>query len=103
MAFKHLQGLQGPLPWAVWQPVPMLDNPCSEEIFLRFNLNLPWCNFEAISFCPITCYLGEETDPHLATTSFQVLVESNKVSPQPTFLQAKQPQLPQLLLIRLVL
>jgi len=31
--------------------------------------------------CPITCYLGKETDTHLATTSFQAVVESNKVSP----------------------
>ncbi|KAK4826382.1 hypothetical protein QYF61_008053 [Mycteria americana] len=42
---------------------------------------------ETISSCPITCYLGEETDPHLTTTSFQ----------------ATQSQLPQPLLIRLVL
>ncbi|KAK4821599.1 LOW QUALITY PROTEIN: hypothetical protein QYF61_025176 [Mycteria americana] len=59
--------------------------------------------FAAISSCPMACYLGEETDPHLATTSFQVVVESNKVSPQPPFLQPKQPQLPQLLLIRFTL
>ncbi|KAK4815596.1 hypothetical protein QYF61_004811 [Mycteria americana] len=33
----------------------------------------------------------------------RVAVESNKVSPQPPLLQAKQPQLPQMLLIRLLL
>ncbi|KAK4831149.1 hypothetical protein QYF61_015452 [Mycteria americana] len=48
---------------------------------------------EAISSRPITSYLGEETDPHLTTTSFQVVVESKKVSPQPLLLQTKQPQL----------
>ena len=58
---------------------------------------------EVISSCLIACYLGEETDTHLATTSFQVVVESDKVSPEPPFLQTKQPQFPQLLLIRLVL
>ena len=58
---------------------------------------------EAIASCPIASYLGEETNTHLTTTSFQVVVESNKVSPQPPLLQTKQPQLPQLLLIRLVL
>ncbi|KAK4832249.1 hypothetical protein QYF61_021601 [Mycteria americana] len=47
----------------------------------------PLAQLEAISSHPITCYLGEETDPHLATTSFQ----------------AKQPQLPQPLLRRLLL
>ncbi|KAK4813607.1 LOW QUALITY PROTEIN: hypothetical protein QYF61_011953, partial [Mycteria americana] len=82
-SFKHLQG------WGLnhfpGQPVPMLDNPL------------------AVSCCFMACYLGEETDPHLATTSFQVAVESNKVSPQPPLLQAKQPQFPQPPPIRLVL
>jgi len=58
---------------------------------------------EAISPCPITCYLGKDTDIHLTPSSLQVVVESDKVSPQPPFLQTKQPRLPQLLLIRLVL
>ncbi|KAK4806231.1 hypothetical protein QYF61_013375 [Mycteria americana] len=48
-------------------------------------------------------FLTKETDPHLSTTSFQVVVESDKVSPQPPFLQAKQPQFPQPLFIRLLL
>uniref|UniRef100_A0A8B9MEC2 Phospholipid scramblase n=1 Tax=Accipiter nisus TaxID=211598 RepID=A0A8B9MEC2_9AVES len=52
-------------------------------------------HFEAISSCPIVCYLGKETDTHLATISFQVVVESDKVSSQPPLLQTKQPQLPQ--------
>ena len=58
---------------------------------------------EAIIPCPIACYLGEETDIQLITTSFQVVVENDKVSPEPPFHQATQPQFPQLLLIRLVL
>ena len=57
---------------------------------------------EAISSCLISCYLGEEANTHLTATSFQVVVESDKVSPWPPFLQAKQPQLPQLLLTRLM-
>ncbi|KAJ7401113.1 hypothetical protein BTVI_98768 [Pitangus sulphuratus] len=44
--------------------------------------------------------LGEETNPHLATTSLQGVVESDEVSPGPPLLQAKHPQLPQLLLVR---
>ena len=55
---------------------------------------------EAISSHPMAHYLGDETNTHLTTTSFQVVVESNKVSPQPLFLQSKQPEFPQLLLIR---
>jgi len=57
---------------------------------------------KAISSCPITSYLGEETDTHFTTISFQVVVNSDKVSPQPPLLQSKQSQFPQLLLIRLV-
>ncbi|KAK4820403.1 hypothetical protein QYF61_026239, partial [Mycteria americana] len=69
------------------QPVPMLDNPFSEEKFPNIQSKPPLAQLEAISSCPTTCYLGEETDPHLSTTSFQ----------------AKQSQLPQPLLIRLLL
>ncbi|KAK4831732.1 LOW QUALITY PROTEIN: hypothetical protein QYF61_018862 [Mycteria americana] len=100
-SFKYLQGWR--LNHFPGQPVPMLDNPFSEEKFPNIESKPPLAQLEAISSCPITCYLGEETDPHLSTTSFQGVVESNKVSPQPPFLQAKQPQFPQPLLIRLVL
>ncbi|KAK4825597.1 hypothetical protein QYF61_000686 [Mycteria americana] len=54
------------------QPVPMLDNPFSEEKFPNIQSKPPLAQLEAISSCPITCYLGEETDPHLSTTSFQL-------------------------------
>ncbi|KAK4831748.1 hypothetical protein QYF61_018946 [Mycteria americana] len=84
-------------------PVPMLDHPFSKEIFPNIQSKPLLMQLEAISSCPIASYLGEETDPHLSTTSFQVVVESDKVSPQPPFLQAQQPQFPQLLLIRLLL
>ncbi|KAK4830124.1 hypothetical protein QYF61_008551 [Mycteria americana] len=83
--------------------VPMLDNPLGEEKFPNIQSKPPLAQLEAISSRPITCYLGEETDPHLSTTSFQVVVESDKVSPQPPFLQAKQSQFPQPLLRRLLL
>ena len=59
---------------------------------------------EAIASHPNASYLGEETNNScLTSTSFQVAVESNKVSPQPPLLQTKQPQFPQPPLIRLVL
>ncbi|KAK4821381.1 hypothetical protein QYF61_018919 [Mycteria americana] len=90
MSFKYLEG------WGLHhfpgQPVPTLDNPFSKEFFPNIQSKPPLAQLEAVSSCPITCYLGEETDPHLSTPSFQVVVESNKVSPQPPFLQAKQPQ-----------
>ncbi|KAK4816046.1 hypothetical protein QYF61_011054 [Mycteria americana] len=100
-SFKYFQGWQ--LNHFPGQPGPVLENPFSEDIFPNTQSKPPLVQLEAVSSRPITCYLGEETDPHLATTSFQVVVESNKVSPQPPFLQAKQPQFPQPLLIRLVL
>ncbi|KAK4810966.1 hypothetical protein QYF61_014438 [Mycteria americana] len=81
----------------------MLDHPFSEVKFPNIQSKAPLVQLEAVSSRPITCYLVEETDPHLSTTSFQVVGESNKVSPQPPFLQAKQPQFPQPLLIRLLL
>ncbi|KAK4817250.1 hypothetical protein QYF61_005463, partial [Mycteria americana] len=49
----------------------MLDNPFSEEKFPNIQSKPPLAQLEAISSRPITCYLGEETDPHLSTTSFQ--------------------------------
>ncbi|KAK4823326.1 hypothetical protein QYF61_000928 [Mycteria americana] len=73
-----------------WQPVPMLDNRLGEEIFPNIQSEPPLVQLKAISSCPMACYLGEETDPHLSTTSFQAVVESNKVSPQTPLLQAKQ-------------
>ncbi|KAK4827951.1 hypothetical protein QYF61_022566, partial [Mycteria americana] len=59
------------------EPVPMLDNPFSDEIFPNIQSKLPWAQVEDLSSCPGTCYLGEETDTHLTTTSFQIVVESN--------------------------
>ncbi|KAK4816629.1 hypothetical protein QYF61_019328 [Mycteria americana] len=53
------------------QPVPVLENPFGEEIFPNIQSKPPLAQLEAISSCPITCYMGEETDPHLSTTSFQ--------------------------------
>ena len=52
-----------------------------KKFFLISNLNLPWCNwcYHLSWYC---CYLGEDADPHLATTSYQGVVESDKVSPE---------------------
>ncbi|KAK4818808.1 hypothetical protein QYF61_019737 [Mycteria americana] len=60
------------------QPLPMLDNPFSEEKFPNIQSKPPLAQLEAISSRPITCYLEGETDPHLSTTSFQAVVECNK-------------------------
>jgi len=91
----------------------MLDNSFSEEIFHNIQSKTTLAQFEAVSSChgykrlvtrvTKAGYLGEETNTHLATTPFQVVVESDKVSHQLPILQAKQPRFPQPLLARLVL
>jgi len=80
----------------------VLKNPFSGGIFPKVQAKPPLTQLEAISSRPITCYLEKQTNTHLTTTCFQVVVESNKVSPQPSLLQTEQPQQLQLLLIRLV-
>ncbi|RMC03536.1 hypothetical protein DUI87_20736 [Hirundo rustica rustica] len=50
---------------------------------------------ESVSSHSVTCCLEKETSPHLATTTFQEVVESDKVTSESPFLQAKHPQLPQ--------
>ena len=85
-----------------WAACSMIENPFGEEIFPNIQSKPPLVQLEAISSHSIT-YLGKDTDPHLATIPFQAVVESGKVSPQPLFLQAKQPQFAQLFLIGLAL
>ncbi|PKU29473.1 protein diaphanous hypothetical protein [Limosa lapponica baueri] len=75
-SFKYLQGWQ--LHHFPGQPVPMLDNPFSEEIFPNIQSKPPLAQLEAISSCPVACHLGDETDLHLTTTCFQVVAENNK-------------------------
>lgn len=48
---------------------------------------------EAISLPLIACFLGQQINPQIATASFWVTVESDNVTPEPPFLQVKQPQL----------
>ncbi|KAJ7425239.1 hypothetical protein WISP_24359 [Willisornis vidua] len=62
----------------------------------------PLVQLKTVSSGTIAC-LGKETEPHLATASFQVVVESDKVTPEPPLLQAKHRQLRQRFLIGLVL
>ena len=101
MFFKHLQG------WGLnhlpGQPVPMPEHSFSKEIFPNIQSKPPLRQLQAIASHPIASYLGEETNTRLTTTSFQAVVGSNKVPLQPPLLQNKQPRLPQLLLLRLVL
>lgn len=69
-----------PLPWA-----PCLITLTINNFFLNAYSKPPLVQIETISSHPITFYLREETDPHLATTSFEIVVDSDKVSPQSLF------------------
>ncbi|RMC09604.1 hypothetical protein DUI87_13390 [Hirundo rustica rustica] len=58
---------------------------------------------ETVSSRSVSCCLEKETNPQLSTTTLQEVVESDKVTSESPFLQAKQPQFPQSFFIRLVL
>lgn len=49
------------------QPVSMPDHTYSEEIFSNVQSKPPLAQPEIISSYPVTCYLEEETNSHLAT------------------------------------
>ena len=46
----------------------------------------PLAQLVAIPASPISSYTGEKVNHHLTTASFQVDVECNKVSPEPTLI-----------------
>ena len=75
--FEHLQG------WGLHhfpgQPVPMPDHSFSKEIFPNVQSESPLTQLEAIASHSTTRNLGEETNTHLTTTSFQVVVESDNI------------------------
>jgi len=75
----------------------------SEKFFPSMQPESPLLQLEAIPSHPIASYTVEEADPHITRASFQGVVECNKVSPECPLLQTEQSQLPQVLLIKLVL
>ena len=77
----------------------MPDHSFREEIFPNIQPEPPLAQLQAIPFRSISTYAGEEADSHF--TSFQRVLESNKVSPEPPRLRTEQSQLPQPLLMRL--
>lgn len=76
------------------QPVPMLDLCVGDKILSKIQSKTPLVQLEAISSCAVACFLGEETNPLLVIISFQGVVGSDKVPPEPSFLQAEHLQLP---------
>ena len=84
------------------QPIPAPDHSLG-EVFSNIQPEFPLVQFEGIPSSPITSYVGEVADTYLTTASPQVAVQSNKVTLEPPLLQTKHSQLPQPILIRLVL
>lgn len=90
------------------QSIPVFDNTFFEEIFPNIQPKLPWRSLRPFPLVlllvpwekrPIPTLL----QPPFSCTSFQVVVDSSKVSPESPLLWTKQPQFPQLLFLRLVL
>ena len=75
----------------------MSDHSFAEEIVLDIQPKSPLAQLEASPSSPVTSYCGEDANPHIATTSFQVVIEAI-MSLEPPLLQTKS-QFPQLLLI----
>ena len=68
------------------QPIPVPDHPFTEVVFPNVQSEPSLAQLEAIPSSPITSHTREEADPQLTTTSLQVVLESNKVSPEPPLL-----------------
>ena len=84
MFFEHLQGRW--LHHLCGQPIPVPDHPFRKVVFPNVQPEPSLAQLEAIPSSPITSHMREEADPQLTTTSFQVVIESNKVSPEPPLL-----------------
>lgn len=84
-------------------PLGILFQWFVKKCFPNIWTNLVLVQLQAMSSHPVTCYLGQEANAHLATIFLQVVVGSGEVSPQSLVLQGKQFQLPLSLLIGLLL
>ena len=57
----------------------MPHHPFGEEIFPNIQLEPPLVQLETIPSSRIASYVGEEAEPHLTTTLFQVIVDTYDV------------------------
>jgi len=80
MFLEHLHGQW--LHHLPGQPIPVPDHPFREVVFPNVQPESPLVQLEAIPSSPITSHTREEADPQLTTTSLQVVIESNNVSPE---------------------
>ena len=54
------------------EPIPVLNNPFSKEVFPDIQPKLTLVQLKAISPCPVTCHQWEETNPACAVSATQV-------------------------------
>ena len=85
MFLEHFQGQW--LHYLPGQPIPVPEHSFREVLFPNIQPEPSLAQLEAIPSSPITSYTREEADPQLTTTFLQVVIESNKVSPDPPLLQ----------------
>lgn len=73
--------------WGLHHPgqlIPLPHHPSYEEILPDTQSKPPLAQLEAIISHPITCHLKKkQTGTHFAAISFQVVVESDAVFPEP--------------------
>ncbi|KAK4830133.1 hypothetical protein QYF61_008560 [Mycteria americana] len=81
------------------KPVPVFDLPLSKKMLPNVQSKPPLVQLRAIPTCPVTGSQGEEISTSLSMSPPQEAAESNEVAPQPPFLQIRQAQSPQPLLI----
>ena len=81
MFLEHLQGRW--LHHLSGQPISVPDHSFREVVFPNIYPEPSLVQLEAIPSSPITSYAREEANPQLTTTSLQVVIESNKVFPEP--------------------
>ena len=76
MFIERFQGLW--LHHQTGQPIPVPDHSVRVP---NIQVGSPLTQLEAIPSCPIASYMWEEADFYLTTSSLQVVVESDKVTP----------------------
>jgi len=72
MFLEHLHGQR--LHHFPEQPIPVPDHFFGEVVFSNTQSESSVAQLEATPSSPITCYLREEADLHVTTTSLQVVI-----------------------------
>ena len=67
----------------------MPDHSLCKEFLSNIQPKFPLAEFKPMPPCPIADCLGEETNPHLARTALQVVLESAELTSKPPLLQTK--------------